>query len=187
MDLSANNTAVGVSSDVGFLLRNDKIGFEWVFRTMEADRGFSMTKLGSGGPELEIKNTTTNYQNVSLVMGNGAYCSSSGQWINASSRDFKENIQELKAKEALEALSNLSPVKYNFKRDAAKDTNVGFIAEDVPDLVATKDRKGMNSLTVVAVLTKVVKEQQKMISELSGQIAELEKMIAQRSTESTTR
>lgn len=40
---------------------------------------------------------------------------------------------------------------------------MGFIAEDVPELVATKDRKGMSPMDVVAVLTKVVKEQQEAI------------------------
>ncbi|MBC8391607.1 MAG: hypothetical protein H8E17_03440, partial [Deltaproteobacteria bacterium] len=50
----------------------------------------------------------------------------------------------------------------------------GFIAEDVPELVATKDRKGMSSMDVVAVLTRVVQEQQKTIAELSRKMRELE-------------
>ena len=37
---------------------------------------------------------------------------------------------------------------------------MGFIAEDVPDLVATKDRKGLSPMDIVAVLTKVLQEQQ---------------------------
>jgi len=41
--------------------------------------------------------------------------------------------------------------------------------------VATKDRKGMSSMDVVAVLAKVVQEQQKTIAELSKKMAELEK------------
>jgi len=48
---------------------------------------------------------------------------------------------------------------------------VGFIAEDVPDLVATEDRKGMD---VVAVLTKVVQDQQKTIEEFSRKVSALE-------------
>ena len=39
----------------------------------------------------------------------------------------------------------------------------GFIAEDVPDLVATGDRKGLSSMEMTAVLVKVVQKQQKMI------------------------
>jgi hypothetical protein len=52
---------------------------------------------------------------------------------------------------------------------------VGFIAEDVPELVATKDKKGMSSMDVVAVLTKVVQDQQKTIAELSKKMDELER------------
>ncbi|MBI2060130.1 MAG: hypothetical protein HYT87_10195 [Nitrospirae bacterium] len=47
---------------------------------------------------------------------------------------------------------------------------VGFIAEDVPNLVATNDRKGLSSMDLVAVLTKVVQEQQRQIEELRMRI-----------------
>ena len=110
----------------------------------------------------------------SLSMANGATCTSSGQWISASSRKLKENIQCLSSDEAVEALFKLNPVKYNFKTDKT-DQYLGFIAEDAPELVATKDRKGMNPMDVVAVLTKVVQEQQKTIAELKEKIASFEK------------
>ena len=45
----------------------------------------------------------------------------------------------------------------------------------VPDLVAAKDRKGLRSRDVGAVLTKVVQEQQKTIEELRKEMAELKK------------
>jgi hypothetical protein len=114
----------------------------------------------------------------SLTMKNGAECSSGGTWINASSRDLKENIQDLTMNEAVDVLNQLAPVKYNYKTD--KDENcVGFIAEDVPDLVATKDRNGMSPMDVVAVLTKVLQEQQKINEELRVEIAELKARIDQ--------
>jgi hypothetical protein len=75
----------------------------------------------------------------------------------------------------MKTLKGLQPVKYNFKRDVSKDLTVGFIAEDVPDLVATKDRKGLSPLEIVAVLTKVVQEQQALVAKLSERISELEK------------
>jgi hypothetical protein len=52
---------------------------------------------------------------------------------------------------------------------------VGFIAEDVPDLVAMPDRKGLSAMDVVAVLTKVVQQQQKTIAELQAKVEKLEK------------
>jgi hypothetical protein len=123
-----------------------------------------------------------------IHMASGAYCSVGGAWTNASSRALKENIENLSIDEAIDALSKLNPVKYNYKIDKA-DKHVGFIAEDVPDLVASADRKGLSPMDVTAVLTKVVQElkrenqaqqnliqeQQKIISELQERMAKLEK------------
>jgi hypothetical protein len=48
----------------------------------------------------------------------------------------------------------------------ADELHLGFIPEDVPELVASSDRKGMSPMDVVAVLTRVVKEQQEINREL---------------------
>jgi len=123
-----------------------------------------------------------------LHMSSGAYCSTGGTWTNASSRALKENIENLSADEAVDALIKLNPVKYNYKVDKT-DKHVGFIAEDVPELVAAADRKGLSPMDVTAVLTKVVqdqqnlireqqrinKEQQKIISDLQERMAKVEK------------
>lgn len=50
----------------------------------------------------------------------------------------------------------------------AKESYVGFIAEDVPELVATGDRQGLSAMDIVAVLTKVVQAQQQRIDELKS-------------------
>ena len=99
-----------------------------------------------------------------------------GKWTDASSREYKENIEDLRADEAMSAVKNLNPVKFNYKRSAGEKC-VGFIAEDVPDLVATKGRKGLSSMDIVAALTKVVQEQQKSIQEQQNSIQEQQKEI----------
>ncbi len=114
----------------------------------------------------------------SLTMSNGASCTAGGVWTNASSRELKENIEDLSAAEAEEALRGLVPVKYNYKADA-EERHVGFIAEDVPELVASKDRKTMSPMNVVGVLTKVVQEQQKTLSEYRKSLAEQQKTISE--------
>ena len=103
----------------------------------------------------------------------GAYCDG-GAWVNGSSRTYKDNITSLTTEEAVEAFKGLEPVKYVYKDDK-EEQHIGFIAEDVPELVATKDRKGLSPMDIVAVLTKVVQEQQKTISDLKERIAKLEK------------
>lgn len=96
-----------------------------------------------------------------------------GNWINASSRGIKQDIHELDRDAAFEALKALQPVTFTYKTNPA-ETNVGFIAEDVPDLVATVDRKGLSSMDVVAVLTKVIQEQQRTIEDLQTRLQHLE-------------
>jgi hypothetical protein len=55
--------------------------------------------------------------------------------------------------------------------------HVGFIAEDVPDQVATKDRKGLSPMDIVAVLTQVLKEKSQVIEDQQRTIEALEKTL----------
>lgn len=88
-----------------------------------------------------------------------------------SSRDLKENIRELALNEAVDTLKGLKPVKFHYK--TKPDENLGFISEDVPDLVATKSRKSLNTMDIVAVLTRVVQEQQDLIKKQQEDISRL--------------
>jgi ribosomal protein L29 len=121
-----------------------------------------------------ISDTTPDYPLDMGTLAPGAYCTTGGVWHSASSREYKENIRNLTAEEAMATLTELNPVRFNYKVDK-EDEYVGFISEDVPELVASKDRKGMTAMDIVAVLTKVVQEQQTTISELKKEIAELKK------------
>jgi hypothetical protein len=112
-----------------------------------------------------------------LHMVSGARVTAGGVWTDASSRDYKEDIRELSAAAAMSALQGLNPVTFKYKA-GEDERHVGFIAEDVPELVATKDRKGMSSMDVVAVLTRVVKEQQEINKEQQQANEELMKKLA---------
>jgi len=96
-----------------------------------------------------------------------------GTWFNASSREVKQDIHSLDGNAALETVKALQPVTFAYKANPA-ETNVGFIAEDVPDLVATRDRKALSPMDIVAVLTKVVQEQQLTIENLQTRLQCLE-------------
>jgi len=125
-----------------------------------------------------------------LHMVSGAHVTAGGVWTDASSREYKDNIEGLTKEEALDTLKELNPVKFAYKKDMT-EKHVGFIAEEAPDLIATKDRKGLSPMDIVAVLTKVVQEQQKTmqeqlkamqeqqktISSLSEKVSELEKAL----------
>jgi hypothetical protein len=96
-----------------------------------------------------------------------------GVWVDASSRQVKQDLRDLGRDAAFDALQALQPVTFAYKAKPG-DTHVGFIAEDVPELVARPDRTGLAPMDIVAVLTKVVQEQQKTIAEMRARLECLE-------------
>ena len=129
----------------------------------------------------EYLNSKVDFKNNDIVTtgtissGGGAY-TSGGAWIEASSRDYKENIMELDQNESLQALESLNPVRYNYKNKKNEEF-LGFIAEDVPDLVAMNGRKGMRAMDIVAVLTKVAQDQQRIIKKQKDKNIKQDKLI----------
>lgn len=164
--IDTTNTNANKTSDAGFILRNGRTGKQWNFRTTDDGEGFAATINGTGGTEFKLTNATNNIAGTNLYLGSGAKCVN-GVWINRSSRASKENIEPLSAQEALTAFNKLQPVTYNYKTDK-KESYVGFIAEDVPALVAINSRDGLSAMDMVAVLTKVVQEQDKKIQRLEA-------------------
>ncbi|MBA4372493.1 MAG: hypothetical protein C0402_06480 [Thermodesulfovibrio sp.] len=93
---------------------------------------------------------------------------------NVSSRTYKDNIEAVSAASAMKMVADLAPVSFTYLTDP--DTkHMGFIAEDVPAQIATKDRKGVMVTEIIAVLTKVVQEQNKTIETLAAKVDMLEK------------
>ena len=91
-----------------------------------------------------------------------------------SSKELKENIIDLSAQEALETLSALNPAKFNYRLDKDKRLSVGFIAEDMPVLLAAQDKKTVSTLDIVAVLTKVIQQQQQELLSMKERLNILE-------------
>ena len=169
--------------------RNNTTGSSNIFIGNEAGSGTV------GNDMLIIDNTSTanplifgNFSTNRVGINNGspgwmfvvgtanAYCNG-GAWVDGSSREVKENIEALTSTEALQAFAKLEPVKYNYKEEK-EEPRLGFIAEDVPELVAEKGRKGLSPMDMVAVLTKVVQEQQKTLQEQQKTLTELQEQIA---------
>jgi hypothetical protein len=101
-----------------------------------------------------------------------AYCDGAS-WQPGSSREYKTNIQDLSYDQALEAFMNLNPVSFYYKQEYSDDPDnfrLGFIAEDMPELVAEPERKSLDPVKVISVLTKVVQEQQRAIEALQQQV-----------------
>jgi hypothetical protein len=99
-----------------------------------------------------------------IHLASGAHVTAGGVFTNASSRTVKNSIRAITSEQAREAVQALQPVGYRYNEEPEEDY-VGFIAEDVPDLLATKDRKSLAPMDVVAVLTKVVQDQERQLTE----------------------
>jgi uncharacterized coiled-coil protein SlyX len=89
----------------------------------------------------------------------------------ASSRTIKHDIVDLDSRKASDALRQLTPVEFVYNDDESAEKRVGFIAEDVPEIVANGDRQSVPIMDVVALVTRVVKDQQQTIGEQNMSIA----------------
>jgi hypothetical protein len=126
-----------------------------------------------------------------LQLQSGAHVTAGGIWTDASSREYKQDIAPLSADAAHAALEQLAPVTFAYRADP-RERHVGFVAEDVPALVATPDRKGLSPMDIVAVLARVVQapqravqdhrsvvqEQQRVMQEYQAALAELRAELA---------
>jgi hypothetical protein len=126
--------------------------------------------LNPYGGNIGIGTTDAQYP---LHLGNGAHVTAGGVWTNASSRVLKDDITPLTLERAQAALVALAPVEYVYKADPS-ERQVGFIAEDVPALVAQNDRASLSPMDLVAVLTKVVQAQQAQLATQQAQLAALQ-------------
>ncbi len=142
----------------------------WKIKPLTNYPGNSLTLTNDG--RIGVGVTSPSYL---IHTSGGAYCTGTS-WVNASSREYKENIQNLEIGDALDALKQLNPTRYYYKSDPEEEY-LGFIAEDLPELVSMKDRNGVNPVDVLAVLTKVLQYQQKIIEEQNDRITDLETRI----------
>jgi Family of unknown function (DUF6519)/Chaperone of endosialidase len=80
-----------------------------------------------------------------------------------SSQAFKNNIVELSKNEARDILRGLNPIKFTYKTDKNNALQLGFIAEDVPEVISSLDRQTINPMNIIAALTKISKDHQDML------------------------
>ena len=60
-----------------------------------------------------------------------------------SSRESKQDLSALGVQEALKTLAQLNPVKYRYRGEETFRPNLGFVAEEMPDNLASVDRRSL--------------------------------------------
>ena len=75
---------------------------------------------------------------------------------------------------ALKIIYGLNPVGFNYREWPNESARLGFIAEDVPDEVASDDHKAIRPDSILTALTKVVQCQQLHIERLETRLLSLE-------------
>ncbi len=138
------------------------------FGALTAGKGLNLLAGGStkllmnSTGQITFGNTPTAITTHALLHSSGAHLTFAGVWTNASSRALKQDIEPITSEQARDTVRALQPVGYRYKSEL-NERYVGFIAEDVPELVATNDRKGLAPMDITAVLTKVVQDQDRQL------------------------
>ncbi|MBC8116784.1 MAG: tail fiber domain-containing protein, partial [Candidatus Saccharimonas sp.] len=145
------------------------------FGALTAGKGLNLiaggaTKLlmNSTG-QITFGNAPTAITDKALVHQSGAHLTLGGVWTSISSRAAKQDIEPITSEQARDTVRALQPVGFRYKNEL-DEHYVGFIAEDVPELVATNDRKGLAPMDITAVLTKVVQDQSVQLDEQKTQL-----------------
>jgi hypothetical protein len=139
----------------------------------------------------------TNYRFISGIHGTGEkfYISGAGHgyfsggasgpsWTNTSSREFKENISKVSTADQqvmLASLMDMDVTTYRYKQEHGGDgtTKVGFIAEEMPKEVLSKDGKGVDLYELITYNIAATQVQQQDIGQIKGLKAENQTLQAQ--------
>jgi Chaperone of endosialidase len=181
--VSTNGTAISAQSTNGTAMSASTTNGNFGIPQILVDNTFGdfarirMTAAGAGwdiaaAAQFNIYSTQTNLNVVSLS-ANGDVTVAGGVHQH-SSRALKNNVDELSSEDAIRTVEQLRPVQYSYKHDEDHTRHLGFIAEEVPDLVASRSRKTICAMDLIAVLTAALQRQLSLTNSLMQRVASLE-------------
>jgi len=106
----------------------------------------------------------------------GCFLTNAGVWTDASTRAGKTDISPVVMQELMDILEAVEPVSYRYK-DISGDggyRRIGFIAEDVPEALATPRRDGIAAKDIASVALAAAKWLKEENEALKSRVAQLE-------------
>ena len=100
---------------------------------------------------------------VVTVFGN---IHATGRITPGSSSEFKQDIAGLGYRHSLELIESLDAMSFAYIADP-NQPRLGFIAEEVPEVFGTADRKGVDPMGITAALTVIIQQQRDTIDEIT--------------------
>jgi hypothetical protein len=176
---NSGNVGIGMNPQTGARLNIRHDDWQLMIDNPAAGGGFWLIGQSADfwnirGGKLAFAPNSSNSSHAVVVFTTNGDIQHKGARVQLSSRAYKENIVELHSQTALDVLKDLKPVAFNRKHDSDRKLHLGFVAEEAPDLIASHDHKAIVPDHILAVLTKVVKEQQNILAEFRVKIHRLE-------------
>ena len=134
--------------------------------TYSAGTGLTLT-----GTSFSVTKTITASETAdTIALRNGSGQLVATGFFQASSRTLKTNINPF-TKSALDIIREVSVVSFNYKTDVI-NKHIGFIAEDTPEELSTRNKNVMDSNNTIGVLLKAVQELEAKVKELEAKCNE---------------
>lgn len=145
--------------------------FSSVYGVRNSGSDVDIMELSSDGVSIGVGIGIKPTHKIHIV--GGAYCDGTGDWIAGSDRKYKRDIAPVATNQlGLAAVLQLQPVTYVHTGDVRNVTQIGFVAQDIKDIVPyvvdgdETNGYGIAYSRLVPVLVNAIKELQAQIHEL---------------------
>ena len=130
--------------------------------TYTAGTGLTLT-----GTVFSVTKTITAVETAdTIALRNGSGQLVATGFYQASSRELKTNINPF-TRSALDIIRDVTVVSFNYKTDVI-NKHIGFIAEDTPEELSTRNKNVMDANNTIGVLLKAVQELEARIKQLES-------------------
>ncbi|MBL8029763.1 MAG: tail fiber domain-containing protein [Candidatus Doudnabacteria bacterium] len=142
-DVGTVFAATNLSSDV--LISNSAN-----FNSLELSGDLSVEGGVNFSGEASMATTSVTALSVFTISSQaGAYLSEGGDWVNASSRELKENLATTSPNEILEKIANLPIYSWNYKNQSSLITHTGPMAEDFYEIFKLGGENASTSISTI--------------------------------------